>query len=431
MKTRNHYVRWFLLCAVGVIPLGFPAHALTPIERLGESMYFDHRLSSHMQSCASCHSPNAGFADPDRNSPTSAGAVRGRFGNRNSPTAAYAAFSPEFAFNSVLGRYVGGQFWDGRAKDLVEQAKGPLLNPLEMNNPSKAAVVAKVQKAMYAPLFLQVFGSGAFADVEQAYHNIATAIAAFERTTVFSPFTSKYDAYLAGQTTLTAAERNGLNLFETKGRCAECHSSAPAGDGTPPLFTNFMYENLGVPRNPNNPFYRVALEFNPDGANFVDRGLGAIVGDSRENGKFKVPTLRNIAITAPYTHNGIYGSLDQVVEFHNSKTVGGVFQAPEVAQNLNTSQVGNLGLSAAEMSDIVAFLTTLTDGYTGAGGGGHGVMSETAPAESPAVAGTDSSTDGEGGAEKQTSGAVDAWMLPALLCLWLAFGRRNRHDARA
>ena len=343
-------------------PGGTVSTPLTPKEDLGNRIYFDTHLSAHMQSCASCHTPNAGFADPDRNVPTSEGAIRGRFGNRNSPTAAYAAFSPEFRFDTASGRYIGGQFWDGRAKNLEEQAKGPFLNPLEMNNPSKAAVIAKIQRASYANLFLSVFGPDAWSNTDRAYDFVVEAIAAFERTAFFNAFTSKFDAYLLSTATLTPQEQQGFALFTGKGRCHECHTSSPGPDGTPPLFTNFLYENLGIPRNPNNPFYRLSLDLNPDGANFIDYGLGAIIKDPAQNGKFKVPTLRNVAITAPYFHNGIYSTLFDVVQFHNRKYVGQVV-SPEVDENVNWAQVGNLGLSDQEINDLVAFLGTLTDGY--------------------------------------------------------------------
>jgi cytochrome c peroxidase len=338
---------------------------LTPIEQLGKKLYFDENLSSPTgQSCASCHDPAAGFADPDQDKPCSEGANKGLFGNRNSPSAAYAAFSPDFHFDAAEGLYVGGQFWDGRAKDLAEQAKGPFLNPLEMAMKDEAAVVAQVKQAEYAGLFKQVFGDDALDDVMKAYDKIAEAIAAFEKSDEVNPFSSKYDLYLAGEVQLTDQERRGLKLFEdeAKGNCAACHISQPTSDQPKPLFTDFTYDNLGTPKNKNNPFYTLGPEHNPDGASWVDLGLGGELKEAAENGKHKVPTLRNIASTAPYLHNGVFKTLKEVVDFYNKRDVG-TFDPPEVAENVNTDELGDLGLTDAEVADIVAFLETLTDGY--------------------------------------------------------------------
>jgi len=379
MATRRFYLfAWACLSVPGLAGAGAP---LTALEDLGKQLFFDPQLSSPAgQSCASCHSPDAAFTDPRRDKPTSPGVVAGRFGNRNSPTAMYAAFSPLFHLDSA-GGYTGGLFWDGRAANLENQAQGPLLNPLEMANPDKAAVVEKVRKASYAPLFESVFGVGALSQAEPAYAMVAAALAAFERSPVFSPFDSKYDAYLAGQTKLTAAEQRGLALYEdpAKGNCAACHPSRPAPDGTPPLFTDFSYDNLGVPRNPDNPFYALPAEFNPDGLNFVDQGLGQVLGRHEQDGQFKVPTLRNIALTAPYMHNGYFKTLRGVVDFYNTRDVKPACQYPmttegdalrqacwpqvETPANVNREELGNLRLSASEVDDLVAFLGTLSDGY--------------------------------------------------------------------
>lgn len=352
------------------------------IEELGSQLFFDTGLSSPPgQACASCHAPDVAFTDPRKDKPTSPGILPGRFGNRVAPTAKYAAYSPVFHFDAAQGLYLGGQFLDGRAADLETQAQGPFLNPLEMANPDKATVVEKVRNAAYASQFTEVFGADAFNDVDQAYYRIAQAIAAFERTATFAPFSSKYDAYLKGQVKLTLAEARGLEIFEnpTKGNCAACHPSQPNKNGELPLFTDFSYDNLGTPRNPANPFYTLAPELNPDGYNFVDIGLGKTVNSVQEDGKFKVPTLRNIAVTAPYTHNGYFTSLRAVVDFYNTRdtkakcpdpftadTVATQFKCwpvPEVATNVNHAELGNLGLSSGDVDDLVAFLNTLTDGY--------------------------------------------------------------------
>ncbi len=339
---------------------------LNPRETLGKLLYFDTNLSTPAgQACASCHHPTAGFADPDTDLPVSQGVLpKNRFGNRNSPSAAYAAFSPVFYYDEDEELYVGGQFWDGRAADLVEQAKGPFLNPLEMNNPSKLVVIEKVKAADYADMFEIVYGPGALDDVESAYDMVADAIAAFEMTSELNQFSSKYDHYLQTGTGLTEQELSGLQLFEdeAKGNCAACHPSQPGPAGEPPLFTDFTYDNLGVPKNPNNPFYGLPRRFNPDGEDFVDYGLGGILGDPDEMGKVKVMTLRNIDVTPPYMHNGVFEKLEEVVDFYNTRDVGS-WPPPEVPENVNTDELGDLGLTAQEVADIVAFLKTLTDGY--------------------------------------------------------------------
>jgi cytochrome c peroxidase len=292
----------------------------------------------------------------------------------------YAMFSPLFHIEND-GTPTGGLFLDGRAANLEQQAQGPLLNPLEMANPNKAKVVEKVRNAAYAPLFKQVFGAIALSQVEPAYAAIASAISAFERSSTFAPFSAKYDAYLAGQSTLTASEQRGLVLFEDpkKGNCAACHPSRPAPDGTPPLFTDFTYDNLGVPRNPDNPFYNLPPRFNPAGKNFVDTGLGQTSGRRGDKGRFKVPTLRNIALTRNYMHNGYFQTLRGVVDFYNTRDVKpacpdpltreadalqqGCWPQAEVPETVNHEELGNLHLSEQEVSDIVAFMRTLTDGY--------------------------------------------------------------------
>jgi len=353
--------------------------------KLGQALYFDPSLSSPAgQSCATCHDASAAFTDPNRRLPVSKGVLPGRVGNRNAPTPMYAAFSPAFHFDKEEGLYVGGQFLDGRAATLEEQAKGPFLNPLEMANPDKQSVVEKVRRAAYSPEFDRVFGKGALDNTEQAYARIAEALAAFQRTPQFSPFSSKYDAYLAGKAKLSKQEMRGLRLFEAedKGNCAACHPSKPGPRGEPPLFTDFTYDNLGVPRNPDNPFYKLPAQLNPAGAQWVDRGLGATVNKRSEDGKFKVPTLRNIELTAPYMHNGYFKTLRGTVVFYNDRDKKPLcsknrvsedaalkqkcWPAPEVITNVNHDELGDLGLKEREIDDIVAFMKTLTDGWQAA-----------------------------------------------------------------
>jgi cytochrome c peroxidase len=235
-------------------------------------------------------------------------------------------------------------------------------------------VVASVRSAPYAKLFLRVFGSNALADIPTAYGYIAEAIADFESTRVLNRFSSRYDQYLAGTGTLTAKELLGLQIYQGKAFCDACHPSRPrvATDGTvaPPLFTDFSYDNLGIPRSLNP-----LLAGNP-----IDYGLGArpeiaaidpielpdgvggtVTVSEGQAGKFKVPTLRNIAKTPPYGHNGYFGTLAAIVNFYNTAGVPGLWPSPEVGLNLNRTELGALGLSATEVDALVAFLRTLTD----------------------------------------------------------------------
>lgn len=337
---------------------------------LGRLLFFDAGLSEPAgQSCASCHDPGRAFTDP-RPGFTSEGAVAGLFGARNTPTAAYAAFTPAFAYDAEAGTYQGGLFMDGRAAGLEDQAQGPPLNPIEMHNPDRRAYVGKVAAAPYAPRIRRLLGEEIFVSEDTAFAAISRLIAAFERSPELSPFTSKYDAYLKGATALTAQERLGLALFEGRAGCSACHPSQPDGARRPPLFTDFTYDNLGLPKNPGNRFYDMDATHNPAGSAFVDLGLAGnaqVIQEGRaaeSRGKFKVPTLRNLGRTAPYGHNGVFATLKDVVAFYNRRDLDPLrFGPPEVAENVNRRELGNLGLSEDEEDALVAFLNTLNDGY--------------------------------------------------------------------
>ncbi|MCK5355258.1 MAG: c-type cytochrome, partial [Methyloprofundus sp.] len=307
------------------------------------------------QSCASCHDIKTSLTDSIQDSPVSLGAVSGRTGTRNAPSAAYSAFAPQFHFDEEEGLFIGGQFLDGRAKNLTEQAKAPFLNPDEMNNADEHSVIEKIKQATYVQLFKQVYGEQVLNNTTEAYDKMAQAIVAFENTSSFNRFSSKYDYFLAGRVNLSEQEQKGLELFEdeNKGNCAACHISKTE-DGSQPLFTDFTYDNLGTPANPDI----LAIK----GTDFIDVGLGETVG-SEENGKFKVPSLRNVAKTAPYMHNGVFSDLKDVVDFYNTRDVDNKWAAPEVTDNVNTDELGDLKLSAEEVDAIVVFLRTLTDGY--------------------------------------------------------------------
>ncbi|MBI1814701.1 MAG: c-type cytochrome [Deltaproteobacteria bacterium] len=297
------------------LPLGLQASAAyipdaNPISvdkvALGQLLYFDPRLSKdNTIACASCHNPYHGFTDP---APTSKG-LGGKLGGRNSPTVLNRVFSKE-------------QFWDGRAADLEEQAHGPLVNPVEMAMPNHQEVVKRVQAVKgYAPLFEKAFGSK-----EVTMPRIAQAIASYERTVVTG--NSPFDRYGAGdKDALSAAAVRGMSLFNGKANCKVCHAGFN--------FSDESYHNLGVGMETPKP----------------DLGRFEISKAESEKGAFKTPTLRNIAQTAPYMHDGSEATLTQVVEFYNR---GGV-KNPWLSKEIKP-----LGLTASEVTDLVAFLDALT-----------------------------------------------------------------------
>jgi cytochrome c peroxidase len=360
------------------------------MEELGKFLFFDTNLSTPPgQSCAACHAPATGFTGPDSavnaGMAVYAGAIHTRFGNRKPPSAAYGGDSPVLYFDEDEGLWIGGMFWDGRATGwvlgdpLAEQAQGPFLNPLEQNNPNAKFVVDRVAQSSYAYLFEQAWGLGSLnrKDVLGTYEQIARSIAAYERSAEVNPFSSKFDYYLKGQATLTAQEADGLALFEGKAMCSACHLSAPGPNGEPPLFTDFTYDNIGLPKNPMNPFYYAPPSVNPDRGQWIDPGLGGFLKAAGyppevyepEWGKQKVPTLRNVdkrpypEFVKAFGHNGFFKSLEAIVSFYNTRDVG-MWPPPEVAENVNTDELGNLGLTAEEEAALVAFMKTLTDGYT-------------------------------------------------------------------
>ena len=378
------------------------------LAELGELLFNDRDLSaSGTQSCASCHAASAAFTGNNRTDdplfPVSRGAFDDLLGGRNTPTAMYMSFSPAFGFAAEAPAPgeapeltpVGGQFWDGRADSLAEQAAGPFLNPREMALPSKQDVIDLVRAAAYAPLFLQVFGHDALDDVDSAYTNLTNAIAAFESTPAFSPFSSKFDAMLRGTAHFDAQEQLGFDLFKDpeKGNCISCHVGDP--DSSSPsawLFTDFTYDNLGVPRNTmiadnDDPEYfdlglckqPKLLEHIPDSVTDKDAFAQSLCG------AFKVPGLRNVARTAPYMHNGYFSGLREVVEFYVTREThpdkwypigadGSVTKYDDLPDaykaNVNTEEAPydrTLGdaprLDPQEIDAVVAFLRTLSDGY--------------------------------------------------------------------
>lgn len=339
---------------------------------LGKALFLDAKLSQpNGQSCASCHSLSAGGADPDDQRPTSEGAMPRRFGPRNAPSITYAAFVPPFHRNSGSQKWVGGLFLDGRAIDLVEQAQAPFLNPVEMHNASAEAVVRDVAGSpRLAELFRYVYGPDSLDPdrVDEAYLNIADAIAAFERSPQVNRFNSRFDAYFRGEGTLTSLELSGLAIFNGTGNCSTCHTMELQPGAPGPLLTDHTYANIGVPRNPANPFLFMPPGINPAGKDFTDLGLYETVlpldpeNAHLEAGKFRVPSLRNVELTAPYGHNGFFSTLEEVVHFYNTRDVPSEgWPAPEVRANVEEENMGDLGLSEVEERALVAFLKTLTD----------------------------------------------------------------------
>lgn len=394
---------------------------LTPKEQLGKFIFFDTTLSINKnQSCASCHNPAWGWTGPNSefnvHGAVYEGSIAGRFGDRKPPSAAYATQSPIFNIDKK-GTFAGGNFWDGRAtgeklgNPAADQAQGPFLNPMEQALPDSACVVNRVCTASYSVGFEEVWGAGACyidwpQDIEtqcategstvgltaedrvksdRAYNNIALSIAAYEASPEVNAFSAKYDLTFTGQAKLSKEEQKGYALFRGKGMCHRCHIS----NGQQALFTDYTFDNLGIPTNPENPAYIR----DPD---FADPGLGGFLRNAgypedlyrAEWGKQKVPTLRNVDLRPSeseikaYGHNGYFKTLEGIVHFYNTRDVKATcpvhpedqrpyteaealaadcWPAPEVAENVNRDELGDLGLTSDEEAAIVAFLKTLSD----------------------------------------------------------------------
>jgi cytochrome c peroxidase len=380
------------------------------LQVFGEKLFFDTNLSNPAgQSCAACHSPETGWTGPDefinKTGGVYPGAVHERFGNRKPNSSAYATLSPVFHAFIEDGEviFAGGNFWDGRATGLIlgnpaaDQAQGPFLNPVEQNIPDAKTLIDMVCRSEYATLFKKV-GDEIWKvpdicssnDVNLQFGIIGIAIAAFEHSATVNPFTSKFDYYLKGKVKLTEKELKGLELFKGKGKCADCHVMETGKDGMPPLFTDFTYDNLGLPRNPQNPWYLMDTAFNKEGKEYVDPGLADLLKQmpqyamyAEENfGKHRVSTVRNVdkrpspEFVKSYGHNGFFKSLEEIVHFYNTRDVlpsteevpdpkPGInsWPPPEVPKNMNLTELGDLGLTSDEESAIVEFMKTLSDGY--------------------------------------------------------------------
>jgi len=413
----------------------------------GKALFFDKSLSaSGAQSCGTCHVPSHAFAaDPatEHGLPVPLGGPNmDQTGFRNTPSLMYASFTPPF---SLSDGPVGGFFRDGRASSLAAQAQQPFTTPFEMANKDATEVISRLRSSPATfQAFIAAYGEGVLADPRAAMEDIGLALAAFETEDAsFHPFTSKFDYWLQGRAQLTAQEQNGLVLFNNpgKGNCTACHPSQAQGFNSHALFTDFTYDNVGIPRNWSIPANTPGAPSPISGAPLVttmapvnvpadaeytyyDLGLCGPLLPSTDDaharpdlsatttlcGLFKVPTLRNIALTAPYFHNGVFNNLHQVVQWYVTRDVnnnagnnpnpvpagpggnpymlvGSFYTAadgtPDLYQyndlpvaydaNVNVGEVpytpptfgGGQAptLTSAEIDDLVAFLCTLTDGF--------------------------------------------------------------------
>ncbi len=344
-------------------------------QALGAALYFDNNLSLHRnQSCATCHAPAQGFIDDRENdylSAVSIGSDGVSIGDRNAPTASYASLIPLFG-KKKNDEYFGGQFHDGRASTLQDQAAGPPLNPGEMAMPSKQAVLVRLlENKAYQASFVALFDQHVLKDAENAYSAMTESIASFEKSEFFSSFDAKYDRYLNGEYKMTEQELLGETIFFSQqfSNCNSCHQIAKFPGQSKETFSNYEYHNIGVPINQ---MVRKALGKD---AEYVDNGLldNPLVTDVKQRGKFKVPTLRNIAVTGPYMHNGVFSDLKTVVLFYdkyNSRKksrqinpeTGVTWRAPEVPETVALDELKKgKAFTNKRVDALVAFMKTLTD----------------------------------------------------------------------
>lgn len=398
---------------------------LSPGEQLGKDILFDDKLSNpEGYACATCHIPQTGFTGPSSEVNILAGpvpgVVPGRFGRRKPQAITYATFSPTGPYlDTNIQTYLGGDFWDGRTPDTAHQARMPFLDQNEMANtpigpfPPHAGgysplAATKLKNRPYTHLFEKVFGPNVFDEStdEQVYDLMTQAIAMYEASAEVNQFSSKFDATTNAtppmdRYTLNPSEENGRELFFGKAQCSQCHSSASLdavsqvtqGKET---FTMYCYANIGVPKNPGNPYYaQTNCDSNPEGCNalgddYIDYGLGANPNPAPDGtlfmnitpgdiyqfcGLFKAPSLRNVdkrpypGFVKSYMHNGVFKSLEEVVHFYNKRNVATnaagaetnfdlyigppdgftrIFPPPEVIDNVQNVS----GLSPAQAADF-------------------------------------------------------------------------------
>jgi cytochrome c peroxidase len=378
-------------------PPAAPAYArAAAISALGREIFFDKGLSaSGSMSCATCHEPSAHFGPPNASSVQMGGRKLDLAGTRAAPSLTYVASTPFFTEHyyesedegdeSVDQGPAGGRTWDGRVNRARDQSAIPLLASNEMANSDEAAVVAHAARAPYAAQMRHLYGEKIFGDTHRAFIAIGEALEAFQETPeLFSPFTSKYDAFLRGQVELSAQELRGLKAFDdpAKGNCIRCHKSQALTPGRLPLFTDSGFVAIGVPRNSSIPA-------NADPGHF---DLGACGPDRKDLsnrpefcGLFKAPTLRNVAARKSFYHNGVFHTLEDAVAFYATRdtnperwypvgpdgTVRKFDDLPaEYRRNIDydppfSRNPGEApAMSEQDVADIVAFLRTLTDGFS-------------------------------------------------------------------
>ena len=361
-------------------------------EKLGKSLFFDQNLSkTRNTSCSTCHDPEHGFVDArfkeagvDQavfiDGALSVGDDGFSLGGRNAPTAAYAQFSPTFDPATLKG----GQFHDGRAATLKDQAMGPPLDGNEMQMPNKASVVERIKEnPKYVEAFKSLYGAKIFDDTNASYEAMGEAIGKFEKTDLFAPFDSKYDRLLACAKIKeditecyidggwTRKEQLGESLFFSNNNtnCKTCHQLKSDLEPEGETFTNYKYENIGTPKNLRALQARVDVG-SATNANATDLGVGKTVNDASKNGMIKVPTLRNIAITGPYMSNGVFKNLKTVLEFYdhmgegnrpNNPETGKPWGEPDVKSTINHVDLQMPALNDKKIEALEAFLKTLTD----------------------------------------------------------------------
>jgi cytochrome c peroxidase len=377
-------------------PPAAPAYArAAAISALGRQIFFDRHLSgSGAMSCATCHDPTNYFG-PSNALPVQMGGPKlDQPGRRATPGLTYGASTPFFTEHyygsedegdeSVDQGPAGGRTWDGRVNRARDQAAIPLLSPNEMANESEAAVVTRAAAAPYASQMRRLYGHSIFGNTHRAFAAIGEALEAYQQTPQeFSPFSSKYDAFLRGQTELSAQEARGLQAFSdpARGDCARCHKSELSPVGRLPMFTDSGFVAIGVPRN-----NEIAANADPK---YFD--LGACGPDRRDLanrpeycGLFKAPTLRNVATRKSFYHNGVFHSLEDAVAFYATRDTNPERWYPkgpdgmvrkfddlpaEYQRNIDVEPPFDRhpgqapAMSAQDIADVVAFLRTLTDGF--------------------------------------------------------------------
>lgn len=372
-------------------PVIAPAPVSTALQDLGEKIFNDTNLSEPRgTACASCHAPSTGFASLNG---SRIGVPQGSrpkvFGTRAVMHNSYSSFTPAFSFRVRDGDVdpMGGLFWDGRVDTLAQQAQGPFLAALEMNNKDAASVMAKIAASGYASQMRTVFGADVFKDSTKAFEGVAQAIAAHEATRKFQSFSSRYDQFVAGKAQLTPTETSGMNLFmdAKKGNCASCHTMNPKANGpTDNLFTDFGHyasgipRNMAIPANANPSYFDLGLCGPQRTRPALSANVPADVSVEKFCGTFKMPSLRNVAQRQVFMHNGFFNNLRDVVSFYSSRNSDPKrwYGSAGVPNDLPAAYLANIvsdrapfdraasagpALTEREIDDVLAFLKTLSD----------------------------------------------------------------------